>query len=214
MALATQTVARSFAHAPAIVQSDWRTALPVISADQSTLREPRASDAAALIETLTTEKVARFISAPPSTPAAFERFVAFAQRERAAGRFFCFAVVPHGLETPAGLIQVRAIEPSLGTAEWGFVLDSAYWGTGLFMDAARSTIEFAFETVGVRRLEARTCVVNGRGNGVLAKLGAVKEATLRRGFRRGGEYFDQVMWSILRQEWRQSKALFGARVAH
>jgi [ribosomal protein S5]-alanine N-acetyltransferase len=214
MALATQIVETQFSQEPEIVTSDWRTALPVISAGTVALREPRMSDAPALFESLTTEKVARFISAPPSTLVAFERFVSFTHRERAAGRFFCFAIVPHGFNTPAGLIQVQGIEPGCGTAEWGFALASAFWGKGLFTEAAESLIEFAFETVGLTRLEARTCALNGRGNGALAKLGAVREAVLHRSFHRHGQYFDQVLWSILRQDWRQSRAAFGAAVVH
>ncbi|PYR11499.1 MAG: hypothetical protein DMG00_10295, partial [Acidobacteria bacterium] len=49
------------------IQSDWRTALPVLAADGVELRELRASDARSLLATLTTEEVARFISPPPTT---------------------------------------------------------------------------------------------------------------------------------------------------
>ena len=38
---------------------------------------------------------------------------------------------------------------------------------------------------------------NGRANGALRKLGAVQEGVLRRSVRRDGEYFDQVLWSML-----------------
>ena len=80
------------------------------------------------------------------------------------------------------------------------------------MDAAKATIEFAFETIGITRLEARAAVLNGRGNGALAKVGAVREAVLRKSFLRRGEYLDQALWSILRQDWRQSKAVWGSAI--
>ena len=51
-------------------------ALPVLAAGKVTLRELRLSDAAALLELLTTDEVARFISPPPTTVEAFERFIA------------------------------------------------------------------------------------------------------------------------------------------
>ena len=38
-------------------------------------------------------------------------------------------------------------------------------------------LDFAFETVGVHRLEARSAVANGRGNGALRKMGAVQEGS-------------------------------------
>jgi ribosomal-protein-serine acetyltransferase len=45
-------------------------------------------------------------------------------------------------------------------------------------------------------------VANGRGNGALRKVGAVQEGVLRRSFLRNGEYHDQVLWSILAEDWR------------
>jgi len=57
----------------------------------------------------------------------------------------------------------------------------------------------------VRRLEARSAVVNGRGNGALRKLGAVHEGVLRRSFRKDGKLLDQSLWAILADEWRQAR---------
>ena len=192
------------------VTTDWRRVLPVLSDGVLTLRELRMSDADALLELLTSEEVSRFISPPPTTVDGFERFIAWAQRERLAGRYICFAVVPAGMDTAVGIFQVRQLDPTFSTAEWGFAIGRAFWGTGVFTAAARLTIEFAFETVGVSRLEARAAVANGRGNGALAKIGAVKEAILRRSFLRGGKHHDQALWSIVREDWRQAKAVWGA----
>ena len=36
----------------------------------------------------------------------------------------------------------------------------------------------------------------------LRKIGAVQEGILRRSFLRGGHYHDQVLWSILAEDWR------------
>jgi RimJ/RimL family protein N-acetyltransferase len=108
-----------------------------------TLRELRLSDATSLLSMLSSEEVARFISPPPTTVEGFERFIAWTHRERAAGNYACFAVVPHGMDTAIGIFQVRQLEPGFGTAEWGFAIGSAFWGTGVFMDGARMVIDFA-----------------------------------------------------------------------
>jgi RimJ/RimL family protein N-acetyltransferase len=192
------------------VTTDWRRGLPVLSDGVLTLRELRISDAGALLELLASEEVSRFISPPPTTVDGFERFIAWAQRERLAGRYICYAVVPEGMDTAIGIFQVRQLDPTFSTAEWGFAIGRAFWGSGVFAAAARLTIDFAFETVGVSRLEARAAVANGRGNGALAKIGAVKEAILRRSFLRGGKHHDQSLWSIVREDWRQAKAVWGA----
>src|SRR5258705_10948348 len=111
---------------------------------------------------LTTEEVARFISPPPSTVEGFERFIAWTIRQRAAGTYACFAVTMKGFDTAIGIFQVRETEPGFGTAEWGFALGSPFWGMGLFEGGARLVLEFAFETIGVHRLEARAAVRNRR----------------------------------------------------
>ena len=197
---------------PPLMPNDWRQMMPVASNGRVTLRELRTSDADALLDLLTQDEVSRFISPPPTTVEGFERFIAWAQRERAAGRYICFAVVPEGMDTAIGLFQIRQLDPTFQTAEWGFALGKAFWGTGVFPSAARLAVEFAFETVGVHRLEARAAVANGRGNGALSKLGAVREATLRRSFLRNGRFFDQALWSIVREDWRKAKAIWGAAV--
>jgi uncharacterized protein len=188
-----------------VTETDWRTKLPVLSGQGVTLRELRMADAPALLELLSTIEVARFISPPPTTVDGFERFIAWAKHEQRAGRYACYAVVPEGLDTAIGIFQVRQLEPSFETAEWGFALGKAFWGTSMFAKSARLVLEFAFETVGVHRLEARAAVANGRGNGALAKLGALKEGVLRRSFLRSGEYHDQALWSIVRDDWERAR---------
>ena len=199
------------AHSVAI-ESDWRQALPALSGTLVTLRELRLSDAPSLLAMLATEEVARFISPPPTTVDGFERFIAWTHRERAAGRYTCFAVVVDGTDTAVGLFQVRQLEPGFATAEWGFAIGSAFWGTGVFMDGAKMTIDFAFDVVGTHRLEARAAVANGRGNGALRKVGALQEGILRKSFLRNGEYLDQTLWTILDEDWRRAKSVWGPRI--
>lgn len=185
-----------------IAPTDWRCGLPTLRGTGVTLRELRISDAPSLLALLTTKEVTRFISPPPTTVEGFERFIIWTHRERAAGNYVCFAIGPRGMDTAVGLFQVRQLERGFATAEWGFALGSAFWGTGLFADGAERVLEFAFETIGVNRLEARACVQNGRGNGALAKLGAVREGILRRSLLCDGKYLDQALWSILADDWR------------
>jgi RimJ/RimL family protein N-acetyltransferase len=192
--------------------SNWREQLPVLSGNGVTLRELRQSDAPALLTLLTTEEVTRFISPPPTTIEGFERFIAWAAREQQEGRYLCFAVVPDGCDTAVGLFQVRQLDPSFGTAEGGVAIGSAFWGTGVFTAGAELVIDFAFDVIGVHRLEARAAVDNGRGNGALRKVGAVQEGILRKSFLHGGRYLDQALWAIIAEDRFQSKAVWGETV--
>jgi RimJ/RimL family protein N-acetyltransferase len=190
-----------------VVTSDWRARLPMLAAGHVVLRELRPSDAPSLLAMLTTEEVSRFISPPPTTVDGFERFIAWTARQRAAGSYACFAVTVAGFDSAIGIFQVRELEPGFATAEWGFAIGSAFWGTGVFETSAQLVLEFAFETIGVHRLEARAAVQNGRGNGALLKVGAVQEGVLRKSFLRDGAYLDQVLYSILDSDWRASRSV-------
>lgn len=182
--------------------TDWRRQLPVLEGRQVVLRDLRASDAPSLHELITTEEVSRFISPPPATVEEFERFIEWARSGRTRGAFLCFAVTLRGFDTAIGLFQIRSLDPTFETAEWGFAIGSDFWGSGVFSDAAERVLEFAFDTVGVHRMEARAAVQNGRGNGALLKLGAVQEGVLRRSFRKNGRYLDQVLYAIVEDDWR------------
>lgn len=188
----------------------WCDSLPVLSGRMVMLRELEMRDAPTLLEMINSPEVARFISRPPTTVEAFERFIQWTRDERKRGRYMCFGIVPHGMETAIGLIHIRRLEPGFGTAEWGFALGSPFWGTGVFVESAELLIDFVFDAVGVNRLEARVAVPNGRANAALRKVGAVHEAVLRQSFLCQGAHIDQVLWSILHSD-RQERQVESRR---
>jgi RimJ/RimL family protein N-acetyltransferase len=194
------------------IGTDWRSGLPVLTGEYVTLRELRLTDAPSLLAMLSTDEVSRFISPPPTTVEGFERFIAWTLRQRAEGAYACFAVTIKGFDTAIGIIQVRASACDFSIAEWGFAIGSPFWGTGVFADAAGQMLGFFFETLGTERLEARASIENGRGQGALQKIGAVKEAVLRKSFRRFDETFDQALYAILRDEWRCGRRCSADRV--
>jgi len=184
-----------------IVRTDWQQLLPVLTGARVQLRELRHEDAAALCGLLSTEEVARFISPPPPTVEGFERFMQFALAQRVRGEHVGFAVTLRGFDTAIGIFQVRRLEAGFRLAEWGFAIGAPFWGSGVFEESADLVLDFAFETLGVQRLEARAAVLNGRGNGALRKIGAVQECLLRRSLLRGGAWLDQALYAILGRDY-------------
>jgi len=185
-----------------MIDADWRQALPVLCGPRVTLREMRASDVQSLFPLLTVHDVSRFISPPPTTREGFERFISWALRQRQTGAYICFAVTLAGDDTAIGVFQLRELATGFRSAEWGFAVGSPFWGSGVFVEAASLALTFAFDRLGVHRIEARASTQNGRGNAALRKLGAVNEAVLRRSFHRGGEYIDQNLWTIVCDDWQ------------
>jgi RimJ/RimL family protein N-acetyltransferase len=189
----------------AVARDDWRQGLPTLANQVVTLRELRLSDAASLFSMLSTDEVRRYMSPPPSNIEGFERFIAWARAERAAGRYLCYGVLPAGYDTPVGIFQARQLDPAFTMAEWGAALGSQFWGTGIFQASARLVMDFLFDVMGLHRLEARAAVQNGRANGAARKIGAVPEGVARQGLNCRGQYHDQLMWSILAEDWRQAR---------
>jgi len=190
--------------------ANWSERLPELRGDRVVLREIRVADAPALLAMVTPQEVSRYISPPPSTVPSFERFIARSLAQQATGAAACYVVTLQGHDSPIGLFQLRQVEPNFRTAEWGFALGSAFWGTGLFEECADLVLGFAFGVLGAHRVEARAAVRNGRGNRALQKLGAVQEGVLRQAFLCAGEYVDQILYAIVEDDWRSARA-FGSR---
>ena len=195
-------------------RTPWQTGLPEIGCGRASLRELREGDGMALFTAVMSQEATRFISPPPASVAGFEQFIGWVRRQRADGQGAAFAVVPRGTDTAIGLFQLRSLQTDFSNAEWGFLIASEFWGTGIFADTARLVMEFAFGTMGVRRLEARAATRNLRANAALRKLGAVREGMLRKSFVRNGEVFDQAMWTILSDDWRAARQAVISPVVH
>ena len=183
------------------VEPTWRNALPNLTGRTVTLREPVPQDLGPLVDLLSLGDATRFGIEERVTVVGVQELIDRAARERANGLSVTYVITLSGTRVIAGLLQVRQLDPGFEAAEWECTLAPSSRGCGIFMEAARLAGSFAFGTLGTHRLEARVLLQNGRANGALRKLGAVQEGVLRRSIRSAGEYFDQVLWSILKEDW-------------
>jgi RimJ/RimL family protein N-acetyltransferase len=184
-----------------ITEPNWRTELPVLTGRAVTLREITPQDLGPLVDLLAVSDATRFGIDEPVTDIGIQELIERAPRERANGLAFTYVITLSLTRTVIGLMQVRQLDPAFEAAEWECTLAPSSRGIGLFMEAARLLGSFAFGSVGVHRLEARVLLQNGRANGALRKLGASQEGVLRRSVRHAGDYFDQVLWSLLKEDW-------------
>jgi N-acetyltransferase len=180
---------------------DWRQKLPILVGRLVTLRELTSQDVGPLIELLSIGDTSRFGLDEPISDIDVRALIDHAIRDRGAGLSLTYAVVQNATRAVVGLTQVRQLEPSFETAECEGTLAPSVRGTGVFLETARLVGSFVFGTVGARRVEVRVLLQNGRANGALRKLGAVQEGILRRSVRRRGEYLDQALWSLLKDDW-------------
>jgi RimJ/RimL family protein N-acetyltransferase len=176
---------------------DWREGLPLMATSRIILRELRKSDAPALLRLSQSADIAPHTWAGPGTVDDVAQFIEWSRTRRVEGKSVCFAIVPRGESTVAGIFALRSLQPDFFRAEFSFFIDRPLWGTGVFADAARMVCDFAFSAIGVHRIEARAEVDNDRANGALKKIGATQEGRLRASFVREGQMVDQYLWSIV-----------------
>ena len=180
---------------------DWRQELPPLTAKLVTLREPSSSDLRPLMDLLLLADASRFGIDEPVSELAVQQMLDRIAHDRRTGVAFTYLITVPSTRAVVGLLQTRQIDLSWESAEWECTIAPSWRGTGVFLEAARLVGSFAFGTVGVHRLEARVLLQNGRANGALRKLGAVQEGILRESMRRGNDYLDQVLWSVLKEDW-------------
>jgi len=192
--------------------ASWRRELPTLTARHVALREPTSDDIGALVDLLLVEDASRFGLEEGVDEVTVQLFVERATRDREAGAAFTYVAVNGSVRGVGGLVQVRALDPLFETAEWECTLAPSVRGSGVFIETARLVCGFAFNVIGVHRIEARVQLQNGRANGALRKLGAVQEGILRRSARRRSEYVDQVLWSVLKDDWTDHWVVTSQRV--
>jgi ribosomal-protein-alanine N-acetyltransferase len=176
--------------------------LPELAARCATLRELQLCDAEPLTRHFSDPLVAEYLAPPPGSVPAFERFIEWARQRRLAAECCCFGVVPAGAVHAAGLFQLRRLNAGGQLAEWGFGIGRPHWGTGIFEACADELLRFAFDRLGVRRLEATVSLGNARGHAVLRRIGAVQTGFLACRALEGAPLVDGAVWSLTPDDWQ------------
>lgn len=179
----------------------WTERVPPLNGELTTLREVTASDVYPLFTLFSDPAVSAHMAPPPPTLAKFAGFVEWSHQQRAQGRGVCFGIIPEGMSAAVGILQLR-LDPALAEAEWGFVLSSHFWSTGVFSDAANALVEFAFTTLEVERLDARIAQRNQRARAAMQKLGARLEATREQSSPQGIPRDPETVWTLRESDWR------------
>ena len=89
----------------------------------------------------------------------------------------------------------------------GYLLVPGERGKGYGSEAVQMAVDYIFLHKDAVRIQAETHVDNIASQRVLQKAGFSKEGIIRKSFFSRGVYRDTVMWSILRDEWKEPKVL-------
>ena len=118
-------------------------------------------------------------------------------------------------DAPAGSSRLMTLAPEHRRLEIGNTwLARPAWGTGANTEAKYLMLEYAFERLGVRRVEFKTEATNARSRAALAALPAQFEGVHRNHMLvRGGVNRDSAWYSVVDDEWPQVREQLRSRIA-
>jgi RimJ/RimL family protein N-acetyltransferase len=91
--------------------------------------------------------------------------------------------------------------------EIGYALVPSERGKGYCTEATQLIVDYLFLSKDIARIQATTHLGNAASQRVLEKAGFKREGTLRKAIQSRGELTDLVIFSILREEWKEPKIL-------
>ena len=125
----------------------------------------------------------------------------YEDRHRKEGNylFAILTLVENKLIGNCGLHQVDLKNRS---AIFGIMIgEKDYWDKGYGTDATRTLIRSGFEELGLNRIELQVYDFNPRAIRVYEKAGFRRDGVRRQGLYRMGQFHDEIIMCILREEW-------------
>jgi ribosomal-protein-serine acetyltransferase len=110
-----------------------------------------------------------------------------------------------------GTIDHHDLDPVNRSVAIGYWLDAGHEGRGLVTRAAREMCRRAFADLGLQRVEIRVAVDNARSRRIPVSLGFHEDGTLRRILWLYDHFVDEVVYSLLSDEWSSASRPPAAR---
>jgi len=96
-----------------------------------------------------------------------------------------------------GKVMLFNYEKESRRAEIGFGVSRHFWGKGIVFEAASALIDYAFNTLCLRRIEAEIDPENTASGKALERLGFEKEGLLKQRWEVNGVVSDSAMYGLL-----------------
>jgi ribosomal-protein-alanine N-acetyltransferase len=162
-----------------------------------TLRPILATDADPLYPLLVgTDIVDTLLWDGPDSLGEYREAIATRAEQTALGAMHMFAIVT--ADAPIGTLDVRPENDFRG--EMGLWIGRGHHGHGYGTEAVRLAARYAFDRIGLHKLEATVFVGNVASRRVFEKSGFQLEGTIRRAVRKRGRFVDEWLFGLLREE--------------
>ena len=150
-----------------------------------------------------------------STPEALAAYIDRALAAQAEGGALPFAIIEQGSGQAIGSTRFGNYSAADRRVEIGWTWVGRPWQrTAVNTEAKLLLLTHAFETLGLRRVELKTDVLNERSRNAILRLGATQEGIFREHIvTESGRIRDSVWFSILAREWEAVRARLTAALA-
>lgn len=178
---------------------------PVLETGRLLLRPMSREDLDFILRHFATDEVNEFSSFDNlrSLEEAEELFDKYLSPGRPNG--FRLGVVLKGTGELVGTLGFYRFSRTDRCAMVGADLSPGHWGQGLMTEALEELIRHGFEEMGLNRIEATTNSRNARSLRLADRLGFRREGVMRQRYFYKGGYQDDVMLSLLRDEWEKGR---------
>ena len=168
------------------------------------LRPLTPADAESIYAIFSDPQVMRYWSTPPLPDmAAAESLLTEIINDVAQGRMMKWGIARTEDDFVIGTATLFHIDLDNGRAELGYALAREHWGRGVMSEALQSLLEYAFEVLLLRRLEADVDPRNSASIRTLERLGFQREGFLRERWHVAGEIQDALFYGLLKREWKR-----------
>ncbi len=180
---------------------DW-TSLPTINARRVSLRWVSEEDVDALYRIFSNTEVMRYWSTPPLA----DRNAAVELLHEIHDGFRLQTSLKWGIarrtdDALIGTTTLFNLDLDNHRAEIGYGLDRVHWGKGYMQEALQALLVYAFEELGLHRIEADVDPRNSASIKTVERLGFQREGYLRERWQVNGEIQDTIFFGLLRPEW-------------
>jgi len=179
------------------------TVFPELETVRLVLRELTDADTEALFEIHSDAETMRYWSGPPMTEEGEARaIVERAGVTFAAGTSIRWGVVLRETDELVGSANLHSLDVQSRRCEIGYILGRSHWGHGYNHEALTRILDYAFDDLGLHRVEAELDPRNEGSARAVERLGFVREGLLRERWIVEGEISDSLLVGLLRSEWR------------
>lgn len=102
-----------------------------------------------------------------------------------------------------GTMGFAEFDHAAGVTEIGYWIDREEEGKGIMGRACRRLVDFAFDELGMNRIQIRCASANVRSAAIPKKLGFRLEGIQRQHIMRNGKIYDFMIFGLLRDEWHE-----------